>query len=251
MPRFSDSGFTISYTCRGAGEPLVLLHGNTGASRMLEPEIEYYSRTFQVIAIDLIGHGESGRLPEFPADFWYTNACLALALCARLHCPPLHILGTSGGAIVALNMALEAPAMARSVVADSFPGQRTSPLQAEGIARQRQAAKTGPGLAFWTAMHGAGWEQVVDADTRMLLHFARSGGSFFRRDLASLRCPVLVTASLEDELIADVRDTVRELSLLIPFLECELFESGHHPAMLSNTEAFRSRAVRFFRGLAE
>ncbi len=212
---------------------------------MLKPEIEYYSRFFQVIALDLIGHGLSERLPEWPADFWHTNATLALALCARLNCPPAHIVGTSGGAIVALDMALESPDRVRSVIADSFAGLRLGLPQAETISRQRQEEKSGQGRTFWTAMHGVDWEQVVDADTRMLLRFAREGAGFFHRDLADLRCPVLLTASLEDKLIGDAREIVRELASRIPVVEVELFKSGGHPAMLSNCQSFRRLAMRF------
>jgi len=247
MARFSHLGYTIAYTCQGEGESLLLLHGNTGASLMLEREIEYYARSFQVIAIDLIGHGLSERLPEWPADFWHINATLALALCAHLNCPPAYILGTSGGAIVALEMALESPGRVRSVIADSFAGLRLSLPQAEAISRQREAAKNGQGRAFWTAMHSVGWEQVVDADTRMLLRFAREGGWFFHRNLGDLRCPVLLTASLEDELIGNAQEIVGELASRIPVVEVELFKSGGHPAMLSNSESFRSLAMRFFR----
>ncbi len=65
MPHFSHSGFTLAYSVHGEGEPLVLLHGNTGASRMLAAEIAYYARFLRVIAIDLTGHGlvaASGRI---------------------------------------------------------------------------------------------------------------------------------------------------------------------------------------------
>lgn len=213
---------------------------------MLERELEFYSRWFQVIAIDLIGHGLSERLPEWPDDFWHTNAAMALTLCTRLNSSPAHIVGTSGGAIVALDMALECPNRVRSVVADSFAGPRLGLRQAEAIARQRQEAKSGQGRTFWAAMHGIDWEQVVDADTRMLLRFACADGCFLHRSLGYLQCPVLLTASLEDELIGDAAGIVRELASQIPVVESELFQFGGHPAMLSNSESFRHRTMQFF-----
>jgi pimeloyl-ACP methyl ester carboxylesterase len=212
---------------------------------MLAAEVEYYSRFFQVIAVDLTGHGSSSRLDELPHDFWRVNANLSLALCAHLNLEPVHAVGTSGGAIVALNMALAARDMVRGVVADSCLGSLIRLPEAEAIALERKKSKMGPGREFWMAMHGADWESVVDADTRMLLRFARSGGLFFPDKLAGVRCPVLLTASLKDELIHDAREVLRSLALQIPEAETELFESGGHPAMLSNAERFRSRAMRF------
>jgi pimeloyl-ACP methyl ester carboxylesterase len=248
MPHFTDSGFTIGYSVRGAGEPLVLLHGNTGSSRMLEAELEYYSRSFQVLAVDLIGHGSSSRLEELPDDFWRANASVVLALCGALNFHFMHLMGTSGGAIVALDMAIEAPDTVRSVVADSFPGTSLSLSGAESIALQRGAAKSGPARGFWAAMQGEDWESVVDADTQMLLRFARTGGTFFGNRLPGVQCPVLLTASLEDEIIHDVREVLRTMARQIPSAETELFESGGHPAMLSNAERFRARAMRFLGG---
>jgi pimeloyl-ACP methyl ester carboxylesterase len=221
------------------------MHGNTGASLMLQAEAEYYSHFFQVMTMDLIGHGFSARLDEWPDDYWRTNANIAAALCAHLRAQSVHVLGTSGGAIVALNMAVEAPSQVRSVVADSFVGTPPSLSDAEAIARQRQEAKSGPARGFWIEMHGSDWEQVVDADTRMLLRFARAGASFFRDQLAGVKCPVLLTASLEDEFIRDPREMLRTAALQIPNAETELFESGCHPAMLSNAERFRSRVMGF------
>lgn len=251
MPLFSHFGFTLAYSVHGEGEPLVLLHGNTGASRMLTAEIEYYSCFFRVIAADLTGHGSSPHLGEMPDDFRRVNADLVLALCAELGLPAVHLMGTSGGAIVALNMALQAPGAVRNVIADSFLGTSLEMSEAQAIARGRQEARNGPARDFWMAMHGDDWESVVDADSRMLLRFARSGGQFFRGGLTGVLCPVLLTASLGDEIVHDAGEVLRSLVDLIPNADTELLESGGHPAMLSNAERFRSRAMRFLRRQAE
>ncbi len=245
MPIFSHSGFTVAYSVQGHGDPLVLLHGDTGASRMLQAEAMYYAQFFQVITMDLIGHGFSARLDEWPDDYWRTNANIVAALCAHLRAQSAHVLGTSGGAIVALNMAVEAQSQVRSVVADSFVGLSLSPSDVEAISHQRQEAKSEPAREFWIAMHGPDWEHVVDSDTRMLLRFARSGGSFFRDGLTRVQCPVLLTASLEDEFIRDAREALRTLARQIRKAETELFEFGCHPAMLSNVERFRSLVMGF------
>jgi haloalkane dehalogenase len=56
-------GQTLAYVERGSGDPIVLLHGNPTSSylwRNVIPELEAHGR---VIAPDLIGQGDSAKLP--------------------------------------------------------------------------------------------------------------------------------------------------------------------------------------------
>lgn len=59
-------------------------------------------------------------------------------------------------------------------------------------------------IAFWTMAHGDDWEQVVGADSDLLRRFDASGGDWFAGRLREIRCPVLFTASLHDNLLPDV-----------------------------------------------
>ncbi|UJH89983.1 alpha/beta fold hydrolase [Antarcticibacterium sp. 1MA-6-2] len=52
----------IFFTSKGAGKPLVLLHGFLESSSIWEPYIEDLSQVRQVICIDLPGHGHSGTI---------------------------------------------------------------------------------------------------------------------------------------------------------------------------------------------
>jgi len=58
------NGKTIAYVDEGSGDPIVLLHGNPTSSflwRNVAPELLASGR---VIIPDLIGHGDSEKLPE-------------------------------------------------------------------------------------------------------------------------------------------------------------------------------------------
>ena len=46
---------------QGAGEPLVLLHGNGEDSSYFERQVEFFRSKYHVIAVDSRGHGESPR----------------------------------------------------------------------------------------------------------------------------------------------------------------------------------------------
>ena len=53
----------ITLYCReaGEGELLVLLHGNGEDGGYFEKQIEYFRKTYRVIAVDTRGHGRSPR----------------------------------------------------------------------------------------------------------------------------------------------------------------------------------------------
>ena len=51
----------LHYVEKGAGYPLILLHGNGEDSRYFKHQISYFSRHYRVIAIDSRGHGASPR----------------------------------------------------------------------------------------------------------------------------------------------------------------------------------------------
>ncbi len=58
----SADGVEIAYTARGAGSPaLVFIHGGLADRTFWEPQLEQLSAEFRVVALDLAGHGESGR----------------------------------------------------------------------------------------------------------------------------------------------------------------------------------------------
>lgn len=60
--RFAEiDGVRIHYQEKGAGTPLVLLHGYTSSTYSWKDVLEPLSRTFRVIAVDLKGFGFSGK----------------------------------------------------------------------------------------------------------------------------------------------------------------------------------------------
>ena len=99
----------IYYTEAGKGEPVLFLHGNTASSKMFELLMPLYEERFHVILIDFLGHGKSERLEEFPADLWIEEARQTVALLEHLKLGRVNLVGTSGGAWVAINAALERP----------------------------------------------------------------------------------------------------------------------------------------------
>src|SRR5690625_4865041 len=62
MPIIKVSDTTIHYSDTGHGKPLVLVHGLAATLNMWIPQIEEFSKSYRVIAIDARGVGKSGKL---------------------------------------------------------------------------------------------------------------------------------------------------------------------------------------------
>lgn len=110
----------IYYEIHGQGEPLLMIHGLGSSSRDWEMQLPEFSRHFQVITIDLRGHGNSSKskgpysMALFAAD---TGRVLR-----ELTIPSAHILGISLGGMVAFQLALDCPELIRSlVIVNSVP----------------------------------------------------------------------------------------------------------------------------------
>lgn len=94
----------LYYEERGAGFPLILLHGNGEEHSYFSAQLAYFSRRFRVIAIDTRGHGRSPRgegaftLSRFADDLFDFFQAHGISRA--------HLLGFSDGANIALLFAL-------------------------------------------------------------------------------------------------------------------------------------------------
>jgi len=131
-------GVRLHYLDRGAGEPLVLLHGNGSMSQDFETSglIESASRNYRVLAFDRPGFGHSSRPRQ---TIWTPEAQAALIHRAlrRMGIPRAKVLGHSWGASVALALALKNPEAVSGLILVSgyyYPTVRTDVVLFSGPA---------------------------------------------------------------------------------------------------------------------
>jgi pimeloyl-ACP methyl ester carboxylesterase len=110
MPITLVNGVRLYYELHGdGGEPLVFVHGYTGDHTDWEYQIPDFSRDYQVLVMDLRGHGRS----EAPKDRdVYTIEAMAAdveALVDKLGLARYHLVGHSMGGGVVEEMALHNP----------------------------------------------------------------------------------------------------------------------------------------------
>lgn len=251
MGYFTFQGKKIFYREMGAGAPLLLLHGNTASSNMFYAIAEQYAQSYRTILIDFLGHGQSERLEGFPGDLWFYEAQQVIAFLQEMQYGRAHLIGSSGGALVAINVALEAPELVGKVIADSFEGETTLKAFTETVVEDRESSKQDAGARqFYEYMHGEDWEQVVDNDTQAIAMHDKEIGRFFHKDLQTLAPDILMTGSKQDEFICQIdphyfEKVYGDMLAKIGHGQIHVFESGGHPALLSSPDAFYQISRKF------
>jgi pimeloyl-ACP methyl ester carboxylesterase len=238
MSYFEWEGHRLFYRHQGDGPLLVVLPGNTASSAHLQGELDYFSDRYLVAALDFLGTGKSDRVAVWADQWWYQGAQQVAALVEHLGFSQVILMGASGGAVAALLTAINFPDRVQAVVADSFVEQ-APPDQFRKLVIADRAQPSPEQIEFWRAGHGDDWKQVVDADTAMLKRFADQGADWFQGQLNYLRCSVLLTGSLRDELIP--RAAQQFCGVLEKITDCRLYlhHEGSHPLMWSAPEVFR------------
>ncbi len=248
MSYFKYQNFNIYYKVYGEGKPLVIIHGDTASSKMFIPELKFYSKNFKVILLDLVGQGKSQRVNELPLNYWNFNGMLVIELCIYLGISNVNLLGTSGGAIIALNAVLGNPNLFDKIILDSFMGENLSYEFARKILDDRKIAKSRlSSKLFWFMMHGSDWKNVIDQSTNLIMNFARNRGNFFECDLKNIKNYTLITGSLKDDLIPDIENILKSINSKIENSKLVMFKNGNHPAMFSNKKEFRNLVLNFLR----
>jgi pimeloyl-ACP methyl ester carboxylesterase len=248
MPLFERNGRHIFYRMRGEGPLLLILPGNTASSALHRGELIHFAERYCTVALDLPGTGQSECIEVWPDDWWREGARTAVALLDHLGVERAVVVGTSGGAVAALRMAQDAPARVRAVVADSCVLRQPPELLRREVANRRE--RHPEAVAFWQKAHGDDWEQVVEADSELLLRLAERGGRWFDGGLTRIGCPVLLTGSLQDTMLSEGPSQMVAMARQIPESELYLVNGGGHPLMWSRPRAFRRAADAFLASLA-
>jgi pimeloyl-ACP methyl ester carboxylesterase len=109
----------LYYEVLGSGEPLVLVHGSWGDHHNWAAVAPPLSEAFRVVVYDRRGHSQS-EAP--PGQGSFAEDALDLgALIEQLGAAPAHVVGTSGGAAIALRLAGQRPDLFRTLVAHEPP----------------------------------------------------------------------------------------------------------------------------------
>lgn len=235
----------------GQGKTIVLLHGwamHTGVWRDFARQLAQHAR---VVCVDLPGHGRS------PLDQPFALPAIATAIMDALDEAPCYWLGWSLGALVALEIARQAPEKVRGLILlagtpcfvqqQGWVGMDAALLDtfAKNLAANREAT-----ILHFMALqvHGLmGAEQLLSTLKTYLAEelsispeVLQAGlvilkNTDLRRVLASLSCPILAIFGTRDTIVPiAVATQVQQLS---PLAQAVIIQKSGHVPFLSHPDA--------------
>jgi pimeloyl-ACP methyl ester carboxylesterase len=208
MTSFAESGdgLRIAYEIVGQGVPVLLVHGFASSRAQNWRATNWYKTLsqagFQVIAMDLRGHGDSDK-PHDPAFYSYdlmSRDVVAVAAAAGVE--SAHLIGYSMGGHLGIQVLLEHPQLIRKLVVAGVGARYFSPEAATRIAIAEALLAPDPA-------------QIADPVQKMFRAFSSQPGKdivalaacmrgerrfFSREELAGAMRPSLVICGEKDEI---------------------------------------------------
>ena len=241
----TDDNVELHYEITGEGEPLLWLHGFSGAGSDWKHVFKEPPPGFQLIAPDLRGHGASTN-PS--SAFTFRQAALdILALLRHLDIAQVKAIGLSGGGIVLLHMATMEPARVGAMVLISAPPY--FPEQARVIQRQwSEAMLSDVEMKMMRERHKHGERQIQQL-------FEQARGFADSHDDVDFTAARLSTITAETLIVFGDRDPLYPVSLAE-----ELYEGiprsylwivpngGHGPVFGTRASQFVATALPFLKG---
>jgi len=244
----------------GSGPPLVLIHGLMVTGEMFDHVVGHFATRHRVIVPDLRGHGRSPapvgdayRYDDLEGDL--------LALLAAKHASPAHLVGLSGGALLALRVGLDVPDHVRSVVLVAGSVYTDGHTRAVAERWAEAYAKDGPdafAIRLLKDLYYPDWieahmeiadrlrEEVPHRDYRAAVLWAKEMAAFDERGrVASLRPPALVIQGMDDEVVDPSH--ARILRQSIPGAKMRILAQTGHMVPIERPEETADAVVTFVR----
>jgi pimeloyl-ACP methyl ester carboxylesterase len=226
--RFFDSnGVRIRYQVSGQGPPVVLIHGFGETLERWRSVVPALSPHFQVITMDVRGHGRSAK-PRDAASYGTELAGDIARLLHHLGITKAHVVGYSMGALVALDFAIEHPERAASVV---LGGAGWNPPEAlQEFRTQAEAFEQGR------------FPPREGDDPKALAAMLRGIRTLSEQQVRSIKAPLAVLIGSNDRFMVNVR----RLSRVQPAMQVVEIPGADHATAMDHPE-FSTALLAFLR----
>ncbi|HEX7936952.1 MAG TPA: alpha/beta hydrolase [Paraburkholderia sp.] len=241
------------YLEQGTGEPLVLIHGVGMQALAWYPQIDDLSREFQVISVDMPGHGASTALDANAGLAQFV--AWAIEFIAALGAGPVNLAGHSMGSLIAGGVAVTRPDLVKRVAALNGVYRRTT--QARNAVLQR-AAELRSGtidvetpLKRWfnaeeaqrkAARNVESWLKSVDLAGYATAYTAfATGDEVYADGWQTIACPALVLTGSDDP--NSTPDMARQMAQAACNGHAVVIENERHMVNLTAPEQV-NRALR-------
>ena len=259
MPRFEHDGCNLYYETVGQGSPVLLIHGLGSSGQDWEYQIPALSAHYQVIVVDVRGHGRSDKprerysIPGFSADI--------VALLDHLQLDQVQVVGLSMGGMIGFQLAVDHPQRLESLtIVNSGPE-----VKAKGVGDLRQLvtrwllARVFSMKAIGKALGKNLFPKPEQADLRQkialrwaqnekhayLASFNAIVGWSVQEQLSHIRCPTLIVTADHDYTPVALK---RAYAALIPNAQVVVIENSRHATPLDQPERFNRVLLAFLGG---
>lgn len=256
MPTLNLPDLSLYYKAIGNGPPLLLIHGLGSSSRDWEKQVESFSKSFQVYAVDLRGHGRSDK-PRGPYSI-STFAGDIYKLISKLKLRSPHLVGISLGGMVAFELAVRYPNLLKSmVIVNGYPEMRVETLRERLMIWRRYLILELLGLRGTGMILGKHLfpnpeqadlrklfvERWVENDKRAYRASLRAIVNWDVEDkLGEIRFPVLVVASEHDYMPMEEKQVY---TAKMPNAELVVIENARHAVTAELPEQFNRVTMNF------
>ena len=272
MSYIEVNGLDYFYQVHGSGPPLLLLHGFTGSSANWLDILNPFSDRFQVVLIDLPGHGRTTS-PSASERYTMENVSRDLiAISNALHLSAVNLLGYSLGGRLALYMAAKNPAFAKSLIIESAsPGlettaQRQMRIESDNrLAAQIEVTGVPAFVERWQRLPlfatqlglpakrlGSLRQQRLNNSASGLANSLRGMGTGRQPslwpELKSIHLPVLILAG---ELDGKYVRIAQQMAAAMPQADLKIIGDSGHNIHLEKMQLFASTVLDFLEGLKE
>jgi 3-oxoadipate enol-lactonase len=257
------NGTDISYTDRGSGTPLVLLHGFPLDSRMWDAQVSELSSRWRVIAPDHRGFGQSRSDQSFTIESLADDAHMLLRELGALPCV---LTGLSMGGYVALAYARKYPTDLRALILIDTKAEGDSAEAKEGRQKMIDSARTGGSKAVADQMmpkmlaeetpksrpHPAqAHRQMMEASPPKTIEHALTAmrdRSDQTANLPSIPVPTLILVGDHDRITPpDVAESMRSK---IPHARLTIIQGAGHMSPMEQPAQVNQAITRFLSSLS-
>jgi len=262
MPVLQLQDLALYYEVTGDGSPLLLIHGLGSSSRDWEMQIEPFAKDYQVITLDLRGHGQSGKPPGPYSIRMFAEDTAALV--RWIDILPAHVVGISMGGMVAFELAVHFPQLLRSLtIVNSYPEMRVETLQEHLQVWRRFLILELLGMRGMGRMLGGRlfpFPEQSDLRETFVSRWAQNNKRAYRESLRAILnwdvesrlgeidCPVLVVASDQDYVTVEEK---RVYTAKIPNAKLVIIEDARHAVTAERPDQFNTVLRDFLTSILE
>ncbi|MGC2288891.1 MAG: alpha/beta hydrolase [Thermoplasmata archaeon] len=241
MPEASSPPMALHVLEEGAGDPVLLLHGLGGDHTVWDYQIPTLAKSYRILAPDLRGHGQSPPPEGARYTFGEFEGDIRKLLDDR-KTGPVHLVGLSGGGLLALRLLVDDPSRVRTLALFGAMGHMDNHTRAVGqawadILRDEGPAAYSRRLARdlfapdWLEAHMDLAERIAKSqekrDLRGVVQWALAMKDYdLRSRLGKVHTPTIILHGLDDGVVDPSH--ARLLRQAIPGSEVRLFPNTGH-----------------------